>query len=110
MRPVARFSVRHIAMRLQYGLAGAQVISRNDHLEVRAKIFFHHLHAFRSARLRAFQCAASQSASNMCLSVIGSSRGTSILNSALNFFAICRLFGAPGGTLFGALCRNPLAK
>ena len=83
VRPVARFSVRRVAICLQYGHAGARVISRNDQLEVHAKINFHHLHAFRCTRWRVSQCSASQSTFNMCMSVLGPSRGTSIMNYVL---------------------------
>ena len=63
VRTVACFSVRHVAICL--------ISSKKNH----------HLHAFRCALWHASRCAPSQSACNMSSQVLGSSRGTSILNS-----------------------------
>ena len=61
-------------------LASARVILSDEYLEVHAKMIFRHLHNFRCAQWRASQYVASQSACYMGLLVLGSSRGTSILN------------------------------
>ena len=65
---------------LENELASARLISSDEYLEVHEKIFFCHLYDFRCAQWCASWCTESQSACNMGLPVLGSSRGTSILN------------------------------